>query len=270
MYPTGSTATSHSLAPAAQLLMPARCIVLIPIYRDTLEPLEQFSLDFSVVRISNYEMRFLAPEKLDVGYYTRRYPGIPVQRFPDVFFASIQGYNQLLLTPSFYEQYFEYEFSLILQTDAVVLRDELSDWMERPYDYLGAPWPIPNELIVRIPPFDEDRSRHLRVHVGNGGLSLRRNKSCVELLHEYPSALDMFVRSGSSEDLFFSFIGALSKKFILPNEIVASSFSLELSPERYVAMNGGRLPMGAHAWWKHAPQFWMTQFQQGGDLTQAV
>jgi len=64
--------------------MPARCIVLIPIYRNALEPLEQFSLDFSVGKIANHETRFLAPETLDVGYYTRRYPGIAVQRFPDL------------------------------------------------------------------------------------------------------------------------------------------------------------------------------------------
>jgi hypothetical protein len=250
--------------------MPARCIVLIPIYREALEPLEQFSLDLSVGRLAARELRFLAPENLNVGYYMQRYPGISVQRFPDLFFGSIQGYNQLLLTPSFYEQYFEYEFSLILQTDAVVMRDELSDWMGLPYDYVGAPWPVSNELIVRIPPFDGDRSRHLRVHVGNGGLSLRRNKGCVDLLNEYPSAREMFMRTGSSEDLFFSFMGALSKRFILPNEIVASMFSLELSPESYVAMNGGRLPMGAHAWWKHGLEFWMRQFRQSGDLIEAV
>lgn len=250
--------------------MSARCIVLIPIYRPVLEPLEEFSLDFSVQRLASRDLLFLAPETLDVAYYQNRYPGIPVQRFADAFFASIQGYNQLLLTPSFYEAYASYEFCLILQTDAVVLRDELSDWMARPYDYVGAPWPVPNQLVVGIPPFEGERSRHLRIHVGNGGLSLRRNQGCIDLLHEYSVARDMFVRSGSSEDLFFSFLGALSKRFILPNEIVASTFSLEIAPEPYVAMNGGRLPMGAHAWWKYAHDFWVRQFSQGGDLRTAV
>jgi len=250
--------------------MSARCIVLIPIYRNVLEPLEEFSLDFSLRRLSARDLLFLAPEKLDVGYYQNRYPAIPVQRFPDVFFESIQGYNQLLLTPSFYEYYASYEFSLILQTDAIVLRDELSEWMARPYDYVGAPWPVANELLVGVPPFEGEHRRHLRIHVGNGGLSLRRNKSCVDLLHEYSSARDMFMRTGSSEDLFFSFMGAVSKQFILPNEIVASSFSLEIAPEKYVAMNGGRLPMGAHAWWKYAHNFWVRQFKESVDLLSAV
>jgi hypothetical protein len=250
--------------------MSPRCIVLIPIYRQTLEPLEEFSLDLSVQKLAARDLLFLAPETLDVGYYKSRYPAISVQRFPDAFFGSIQGYNQLLLTPAFYEFDARYEFSLILQTDAVVLRDELSDWMVRPYDYVGAPWPVANELVVQIPPFDGDRRRHLRIHVGNGGLSLRRNKACIELLHEYSGARDMFVQTGSSEDLFFSFMGALSKRFVLPNEIVASSFSLEIDPRSYVALNEGRLPMGAHAWWKYDHGFWMQQFKHSKDLVTSV
>lgn len=249
--------------------MSPRCIVLIPIYKAALEPLEEFSIDLSVGRLSGREIVFLAPENLSMDYYQRRYPTVAIQRFPDGFFASIHGYNQLLLNAAFYELYAQYEFSLILQTDAVVLRDELSQWMSLPYDYVGAPWPVPNELVVRIPPFDGERNRHMRVHVGNGGLSLRRNLACVGLLREYSDARDMFVRTGSSEDLFFSFMGALSKKFILPNEIVAASFALEMGSEQYVAMLGGRLPMGAHAWWKYEPHFWKRQFEQSG-LVEAV
>lgn len=250
--------------------MSARCIVLIPIYQPELAPLEEFSLDFSVQRLASRSLLFLAPEQLDVGYYGKRFPSIPVQRFPDAFFGSIQGYNQLLLTPSFYELFAPYEFSLILQTDAIVLRDELSDWMARPYDYVGAPWPVPNELMVSIPPFEGDRRRHLRIHVGNGGLSLRRNRACIDLLHEHAQARDMFISTGSSEDLFFSFMGALSKRFVLPNEIAASHFSLEIGPESYVALNGGRLPMGAHAWWKYGHTFWMHQFKNSADLLTAA
>jgi len=250
--------------------MASHCIVLIPIYRPLLEPLEEFSVDLSVRKLFSREMLFLAPEGLDTAYYQKRYPFIAIQTFPAGFFASIHGYNQLLLNPAFYQMYAQYEFMLILQTDAIVLRDELSEWMARPYDYIGAPWPVANELVVQIPPFDGDRGRHLRIHVGNGGLSLRRNQSCIELLNEYSAACDMFIRTGSSEDLFFSFMGSVSKRFILPNEVVASEFSLEISPEQYIAMNAGRLPMGAHAWWKHAHAFWMAQFSSGDSLVQAV
>jgi len=232
--------------------------------------LEEFSLDFSVRKLAAREMLFLAPASLETKYYEQRYPFILIQRLPDAFFESIQGYNHLLLNPAFYQMYAQYEFMLILQTDAIVLRDELSEWMGRPYDYIGAPWPRGNELIVQIPPFDADRAKSLRVHVGNGGLSLRRNQSCIDLLQEYSVACDMFIRTGSSEDLFFSFMGALSRRFILPNEIVASEFALEVSPEHYIALNSGRLPMGAHAWWKHAHAFWVEQFNGSESLVQVV
>lgn len=51
-------------------------------------------------------------------------------------------------------------------------------------------------------------------------------------------------------------MGALSADFVIPNEITASRFSLELKPSYYFAVNGGKLPMAGHAWWKYEPQFW--------------
>jgi hypothetical protein len=49
---------------------------------------------------------------------------------------------------------------------------------------------------------------------------------------------------------------SLSNDFVIPNEITASRFSMELQPSYYYAVNGGHLPMGGHAWWKYEPQFW--------------
>jgi hypothetical protein len=65
----------------------------------------------------------------------------------------------------------------------------------------------------------------------------------------------MFKQTGSSEDLFFSLLGTQSVAFQLPNERVASLFSLELQPELYYAINQ-RAPMGGHAWRKYNQPFW--------------
>jgi hypothetical protein len=56
--------------------------------------------------------------------------------------------------------------------------------------------------------------------------------------------------------LFFSYFGALSCDFIVPNEITASHFALELKPAYYFKVNGGVIPMGGHAWWKYEINFW--------------
>jgi hypothetical protein len=230
--------------------------VLVPVYKADLDELEHYSLDQSLRVLKKRIIFFIAPENLDIAYYRKHFPGVPFIYFAPDSFASIVGYNRLLLSTAFYSRFVDYEFVLILQTDAIILRDELDDWTQSPFDYVGAPWPAGLDLFVHLDRFGGDYGRKIHVTVGNGGLSLRRTSKCIALINEFPVAVDVFNRTGSSEDLFFAYMGALSTKFIIPNEIVASHFSMELNPDYYLAVNGGQVPMGGHAWWKSAPEFW--------------
>lgn len=241
--------------------MSASCAIVIPIYRAELEPLEKYSLDYSFRQLqTGRDLFFVAPEHLDVSYYAMHFPGVPVVRFDNGYFASVKGYNRLLLNPAFYTHFgASHEFTLILQTDAILLRDELDHWCSQPWDYVGAPWPDGLEVLLNLDCFGGELGKKVKVHVGNGGLSLRRNAACIALLQEFEQATDMFLRSGSSEDIFFSLIGAQSVDFKIPNERVASLFALELQPERYLAINKGRAPMGGHAWWRYNQPFWVAQ-----------
>jgi hypothetical protein len=236
--------------------MNCSCAVVVPLYRKVLEPLEEFSLDYSLACLAARDVVFVAPKSLDLAYYAERYPGRRAVFFEDAFFASIQGYNRLLLNPGFYETFAAYEHMLVLQPDAIVLSDALDYWCNTPYDYVGAPWPDPLEISLNLDVFKGGLSKSVKVQVGNGGLSLRRNRKCIQLLQEFPEATQMFLQSGSSEDLFFSFMGSQSLGFLLPNDRVAGLFSLEVRPEFYFALNGNQPPMGGHAWWKQMP-FWM-------------
>lgn len=233
-----------------------RAVVLIPIYKPELDPLEAYSLDKSIATLAGKDIRFIGPKGLDTGLYAERYPSIPFIGFDEASFASIPGYNRLLLSAGFYQQFAEFEFMLILQTDAIVLRDELDYWCNQPFDYIGAPWPDGYELFVNLGLYEGAYGKRVKVQVGNGGLSLRRIRKCISLLKEFDTAIGVFDRTGSSEDLFFSVMGALSGDFVIPNEITASRFSLELKPSYYFRVNGGRPPMGGHAWWKYEPEFW--------------
>jgi hypothetical protein len=233
-------------------------IVLVPVYRPTLPAIEQYSLDVSLAALAGRPAAFVAPHGLDKRYYQARYPQLSFVGFDDSFFADIPGYNRLLLDPAFYQRFADHSHLLILQTDAVVLRDELDAWCASPYDYLGAPWPDGNELFVNLDRFEGALGKRMKVHVGNGGLSLRRIDKSIALLREFPQATQVFCQTGSSEDLFFAFMGALSADFVLPGEIAASRFALELRPSYYFAVNGGHAPMGGHAWWKYEPAFWKT------------
>lgn len=232
--------------------------VLVPIYQPELTRAEHFSLRHSLDRLQpGRKVCFIGPEGLDMRAYEADFPGIPLVAFDKRYFQSIKGYNRLLLNPAFYAHFAADEFMLILQTDAVLLRDDLDDWVRKPYDYVGAPWPDGVEIVVNLDRYAGEHAKKVKVHVGNGGLSLRRNRACIALLNEFPQALAYFTQSGSSEDLFFSIFGSLSRQCLIPNESVASQFSLELQPERYFAINQQQAPMGGHAWAKYNPSFWL-------------
>lgn len=232
-------------------------IVVIPLHKPSLDPLEHYSLAYSLRVLGRRERIFVGPEGMDLGFYRGQFGEIPYRAFESGSFASIQGYNRLMLNPEFYARFADHEFILVLQPDAIVLRDDLDQWCARPFDYVGAPWPDGYELFVNVGRFGGDNGKRVKVPVGNGGLSLRRVAKCISLLKEFDDEiLAFFLRTGSSEDLFFSVMGALSEDFVIPNEMTAARFSLELKPSHYLAVNGGRLPMGGHAWWKYEPQLW--------------
>lgn len=238
----------------------ASLVVLVPVYRPELPPIEAWSLRESLRRLQpGRDVRFIAPASLDTGGLTRLFPHVAVDRHDDACFASIPGYNRTLLSEAFHDRYADRTFMLVLQTDALLLRDELDTWCSLPYDYVGAPWPQPVQVKLQLDGFADGRDKVARAHVGNGGLSLRRVQACRALLQEFPQAVEYFRRSGSSEDLYFGLLGSVSQRFVLPNEMVAARFALELEPSAYHAQLGGRAPMGGHAWWKYEPGYWLDQ-----------
>jgi hypothetical protein len=230
--------------------------IVVPIYKEILDMHEFFSLDHSLGILSPYSCTFIAPIGLNVSYYADRY-NATFRFYKPEFFFSVQGYNRLLASEAFYASFKDVEFLLILQPDVFVFRDDLPRWLDRPFDYVGAPWPNGYELRVQAGKFAAiPDGKVIKTYVGNGGFSLRRREKCIALIREYPEIANWFVHSGSNEDLFFSIMGSLSFDFVTPNQMMASQFSVELDPEHYFELNGHVLPMGVHAWEKHNPDFW--------------
>lgn len=234
--------------------------VLIPIYREFLDRLETISLDVSIPMLHRRKIYFITASNMNIDFYKQRYPDIEFKFFHDKYFQSIGNYNELLLSPFFYENFSDFEFVLILQTDGICFRDELDFWLEQPYDYIGAPWPDAYTLQLNIDQFTDVGGVLVQTKVGNGGVSLRRINKMIDLLNEFPQSLNYFLASQSSEDLYFSVLGAVSKNFIIPNFMQAALFSLELNPGYFVSFNRGKLPCFSHAWWKHDLNFWKSNF----------
>jgi len=162
----------------------------------------------------------------------------------------------MLVREQFYTDTCRAEFVLIVQPDVYVFRDDLDRWLHSPFDYVGAPWPDGIEININAGKFAAVGGKRLRVHVGNGGFSLRRTSKCAALIREHGEIAEWFTKSGSNEDLFFAFMGMLSEDFILPNQMTAARFSWELKPEHYHELLGSKLPMGIHEYQKQRADLW--------------
>lgn len=232
----------------------AKATVVVPVYKPEPNPHEAVSWRRCLQIFASTPIIMVAPSDLDLAAYTALDPGrlpIHVVRFDPAYFRDTLTYSRLLLSPGFYEAFSAYEFILIHQLDAFVFRDELADWCERGYDYVGAPW-IDLDWITdsrsRWPPETRDNL------VGNGGFSLRRVAQALKLLLENPEVAE---RWGGSEDVFWSFLAGGCMPFTIPLIEEAVAFSFETRPARALELNGGNLPFGCHAW-SHAAtiDFW--------------
>ena len=140
--------------------------VAVPVYRRSLSQDEQLALRHLDHYLPGTEKVLVMPQGLDFAR-----DGYDEARFDPSFFRGIAGYNRLMLSRQFYEHFERYDYILIHQLDALVLRSDLDRFTSLDLDYLGAPWA---DHGADDKPF--------LTHVGNGGLSLRRVKGLLRLL----------------------------------------------------------------------------------------
>lgn len=259
------------------------CIIIIPIYLERFNHKEEASIRLCETKLSGYRKCFIAPRDLDVRYYHRTFPKIDIISFESKFFKSLGSYSRLLLSPFFYKKFVEFDYMLIYQPDAWLFSDNLAYWCSRNYDYIGAPF------------FARDANGKLTtVQGGNGGFSLRKIKTCLQVLYTWSyvvrpsenwsyrkekitgffSALKQFLgfiadytyRNNTfflcntfvgNEDIFWSVrVPKLLKWYNVASPEVAKDFSFENFPEILYELNNAKLPFGCHAWEKYNIEFW--------------
>ncbi len=235
---------------------PASLVIVVPVYKPQLNMLEQFSVDNLLARAPGRKIVFVAPQGLNERYYRERFPGLPFERFEDRFFASLAGYNEMMLSPMFYQRFAAHDFLLVHQTDALLFKDDLDGWMRSGHDYIGGPWPQGITLDAMVANASLYSDSALRLFVGNGGFSLRSVKKCIAVIAEAAELHFLWRTRCLYEDCFFAFAGAMTQQFSIPGADVASRFSLECQPAQFFAANGGVVPTGCHAWWKFDLPFW--------------
>ena len=223
-----------------------KCAIAIPIWKRAINGFELNSLiqcRCVLGQNADYDILFFGPD----GVHEKYYRGIwetfkadeseftEIIRFPDRCFESRLSYSHLLTCKEFYSRFSDkYENILIYQLDAWVFKDELSEWCDSDYDYIGAPWCH----LCRIG--KKDGCDGMKSFVGNGGLSLRKVRTMVEKL-PYDTFDDALYNESLNEDTYIGLCGNDIKRPICS---VAAKFSVETNASALIGTYG--IPFGFH------------------------
>lgn len=203
--------------------------------------------------------------------------------FDEEYFKDVVSYNRLLLSNEFYQRFKSYEYMVIFQTDAFIIKDSLDVFIDKGYTYIGAPW-----LVADVP-------EKVGLSVGNGGFSLRHIPSFIQALSSDLIIPDFFWKlyhpannwkrrlfklfvylpaqflskiqgrsfyfekakyNWMNEDIVWSQFIQDHKVFTLSSLEDALMFSFETMPRECYRLNKNKLPFGCHAFEKYDPQFW--------------
>jgi len=230
-----------------------KCAVVIPVYKSSLNDNELISIRRTVSILSHYDIILVGPENLDYTSFHQEYEGFKIELFNNYFFSNISGYNQLMMSSSFYRRFENYDYILICQLDAYVFKDELLDWCQKNYDYIGAPWIVAPPALPKQKKPIIDFAKKMIGTVGNGGFSLRKVKTHLRI----SKILSLFKKFfPKNEDFFWCYIVPKFFKYKRPTASEALKFAFELAPSLSFEKNDRQLPFGCHAWEKYEPDFW--------------
>lgn len=174
-----------------------------------------------------------------------------------------------MLDPSFYDYYADYDYMLICQPDAYVFRDELQEWVNKGYHYVGASW-IPTEFywkrtwgvlrqrVRRLFKLDyaEVPQYFKYFAVGNGGFSLRHIQTIRQIAVDDAPIIS---KANCFEDFYIGVVAPNTHpKLRIPHWKEALKFSFEQSLEHCYRLNNHQLPFGCHYWNrpKNYDRFW--------------
>lgn len=270
-----------------------KCIIAIPVYKPQPAKAEAEAYCQMLKVLGRHDIAIVTHRDCDISYYTEQAGkygvDVAIEFFDAHYFASVAGYDDLCFSTEFYSRFADYEYMLICQLDVWVFSDNLDEWCQRGYDYVGAPI------------FYAYNGGHFTEKirgVGNGGFSLRRISHCLQVLTApqhvpyvkplkliknfwnigrydedftknilkrillplvvllkfvgYHNTLAYYRRQRLNEDFVFGDWSAHSwvTKANIPSHEEAMRFAFEVNPEMLYRRNNSRLPFGCHAYMK--------------------
>lgn len=264
--------------------------IVVPIISISVDGDELTSLQQCLKILNHRDIYYLCSEELDTAFYenlNKEY-GVTFNKttFRKECFSSVSAYNQLCFFPDLYQAFADYEYMLIYQLDAYIFDDNLDYWCNQGYDYIGGPW-------LRQWSNDVENLDHWEV--GNGGFSLRKVKTFIDILTNkkkqskplkgyfrlcyennqrlkrnpllrlwylfraisgYHNNLNYYIKRNAQEDKAYSQCQHNGLLHI-PTAHIALDFSFDMRPQTCYKLTGNILPMGCHMWYKYKNErFW--------------
>jgi hypothetical protein len=251
--------------------------LIVPVYKKLTE-LEIISFERLLKIFEHYCIVIICPVSFNIKVIEHRTKNniVHYEFFSDSYFKSTRTYNQLLMSKIFYERFFLYDYILICQLDVYVFKDNLSYWIDKKYDNIGAPI-FEKHLKITLT---------MKLLGNNGGFCLRNVKSCLKVLNSIKIIyspisllwkmesvwywkLFRLLRDGLifnyhwhpltpliNEDIFWSII--VPQRFPwfrnCPSGI-SMYFAFDANPHFLFEMCGKTYPMAIHAWWQRDKSF---------------
>lgn len=245
----------------------------IPLYKEKLDPLEVISLNRLFEVDPKHQIYILTHRNLNLDFYKKyflKHKNLDIIYFKADYFRSIGSYNRLLLSSFFYKKFANHEYLLIYQLDAFIFKDELDLWCSKGYDYIGAPWydleskfdfyqklRKSNNLFLKWIKKNIDFNKGEKITVGNGGFSLRKIKSFINISRWLLVIEPNLLKYKINEDIVWAIlVPKYFKKFKIPNKNEALHFSIESNPIEAFQETSNSLPFGCHGWNNKNFDFW--------------
>ena len=248
--------------------MNLNCAVILPIHKTNFSENEFKSIRNNIEVLKKWNHIILCSETKfgDVKVFLSNFNfNYKIIKLKDYNFNSVTTYDQMLRKRWFYELFTDFSYILITQPDVVIFRDDLEKWIEKDYDYIGAPWAI------------KDSFGNVNLYVGNGGISLRKIKSFLDsfnnlrvlkcpswylekigfpkklsFLFQYIYGFNKFVFFKKlHEDFFWSQLIPSTNKFF---KVAPPEIALDFAIENFEEETFDKIPFAVHAWEKSAPK----------------
>lgn len=262
-----------------------RGIVIFPLYTKFLSEVEMEVLKHNMQVMEESEIAVVTKKTLkdywEMFINLHGYKNIKIVCFADKCLSSISEYNKLMMSKLFYKKFIEYDYILIVQTDAIIFDNELDFWISKNYSYIGAPW---------FEGMSKPEKPLSFVGVGNGGFSLRKVNDAIAVLSGF-KRIRPIKRLKKNKENWYTFLKEIVSNilfsynkwpllprmnedliwglviparfafFKVPQPEEAANFSFEACPRELYDMTNGKLPFGCHAWQRYDESFWYEVFK---------